>query len=468
MTFHQFLLALRARRGVFGLVLLVTLLAALATSLLMPKTYKATASLLVDAKDQQSIAANNTRQPLQATERIGYLQTQMDILTSKKVARQVLHDLSLPTSTTAGTTAPLTPQAEAAIDDKAVEDLQKKLKVETSQSNVIQVSFQGSDRDQAARMANAFTDAYLDTVLQLRTAPSREASAWFNDQIKMLRTNLDNAQNALIAYRKQHGITTDDGRGDTAQLGALSDQIARAQVQTLQSSNRAQRARARLPDEQESGTIQRLRADLAAGEAKLGELATQYGPNYPLYERQQAENTRLRAQLASENARVQQALEAAARESRQQEVDLRSSLATQRAKLFDLNDDRSEFVILRHNVESAMQAYDTAMQRFVVSQVESRANQSNVTLLSRAYPPGRALRPNTPLNMALALAIGLLLGLGAVVLLEMQDRRVRSVHDLDFDVPLLAELNTWRRGASSQPRLPMSGGPSTPALPNAA
>jgi len=42
--------------------------------------------------------------------------------------------------------------------------------------------------------------------------------------------------------------------------------------------------------------------------------------------------------------------------------------------------------------------------------------------------------------------VGLMLGVGLVLLLELADRRVRSLNDLDnaWDVPLLGELKPWK------------------------
>jgi capsular polysaccharide biosynthesis protein len=53
-----------------------------------------------------------------------------------------------------------------------------------------------------------------------------------------------------------------------------------------------------------------------------------------------------------------------------------------------------------------------------------------------------------PLNIALGYFVGTLLGLAAVFLLEILDRRVRSEPDLDaviigMDVPLLGSIQTW-------------------------
>src|SRR5262245_8901664 len=98
MTLRQILLALRARIGVFTTVLLVTIAAAAAVSLLLPRTYKATVSLLVDSKDEQTLgSAQQSFNFNVPQERQSYLQTQIDIMSSRKVAKKVIDDLQLTT-----------------------------------------------------------------------------------------------------------------------------------------------------------------------------------------------------------------------------------------------------------------------------------------------------------------------------------------------------------------------------------
>ena len=119
-------------------------------------------------------------------------------------------------------------------------------------------------------------------------------------------------------------------------------------------------------------------------------------------------------------------------------------MAAQRARLLELKENRNEFTVLRRNVESAERAYDTAMQRGVVSQVDSRASQTNVTVLNPAGVPSKPFQPRIALNIALSVVIGTMFGIAIVMLMEMFDRRVRLRSDLDLDVPLLAVLNTWQ------------------------
>jgi capsular polysaccharide biosynthesis protein len=85
-----------------------------------------------------------------------------------------------------------------------------------------------------------------------------------------------------------------------------------------------------------------------------------------------------------------------------------------------------------------------------------------VALLSSAAAPRRPHRPDLALNLALAGAIGSLIGLALVAMKEMTDRRVRSAFDLDAlldhargtRVPMLGRLGA----ASAAGRLPGPGG----------
>jgi succinoglycan biosynthesis transport protein ExoP len=108
--------------------------------------------------------------------------------------------------------------------------------------------------------------------------------------------------------------------------------------------------------------------------------------------------------------------------------------------------NRNELAVLTRNMETVQRTYDAAMQRSVVSQVESRASQTSVALLSPAIAPRKPSGPLIVLNIALSVVVGTMLGIGLVILTEMFDRRVRSPDDLsnEWNVPLLGVLNEWQ------------------------
>jgi polysaccharide biosynthesis transport protein len=433
-----------------------TVVAATAVSLLLPKSYKATVSLLVDARDEQSLS-NAMRPIILPQERLSYLQTQTDIIGSKKVALKTVQDLKLTEKPEALAILSDDPDSSAPIEDRLIENLLKRLKVVTTQSNVIHASFSSADPAFSALVANGFAKAYIDTMLELRVEPAREAAAWFDEQLKGLRANLEEAQAKLTSNQQRRQIVSADERFDVenTRLAALSDEVVRAQEKTYQWNSREQEARQfieqgaspdRLPDVLENPFIQKLKGDYLAGETRLREMATQYGENHPQYQRQVSENRSLREKLDAEMTKVVSGIESSAKQSRSREAALMQAMSSQRSRLLGLKETRNDLTVLTRNVESAERAYDTAMQRSVTSQVESRASQTNVTVLNPARAPTRPSSPKVLLNIALSMVIGVMLGIGAVMLLELSDRRVRSLSDLDNaeNVPLLGELKSWK------------------------
>jgi protein tyrosine kinase modulator len=426
MSLRQFLLALRARFRVFAVALIAVVLAAGVASYMMPKSYRATVSLLVDAKDEQSMGEAALRALGLPQEHLSYLQTQADILASPKVARRVVEQLKLAQNPAALTTLGVTADAGARVDDVLVDRLQHALKVETSQSNVISGTFTCGDPRLAATIANGFATAYVDTMLELRVAPNREAAAWFDEQLKGLRASLEEAQRRLRA-----------------------DQDAKQQ-------QLAQRHPERLPQVREDGFIQQLRADLLHGEEKLRELSTRYGVNHPTYQSQVSENLELRERLQSELRK--------AATSTGDSLDRPAVRAAARQQAENPGESGALEPVLQHNVDSAERAYDTALQRYISSQVDSRASQTNVSVLSPAAVPLQAYRPDIRLNLALALVTGLGLGCALVALLETLDPRVRSAEDLAraMQLPLLAVLSNDGKRTGLLPR---PAEPSMRALP---
>ena len=456
MNLFLFISALRARFGVFAFVLGVTVLAAAVASLLLPKTYRATASLLVDVKDEQSMS-NALQQFMPQRERMGHMQTQMDIITSEKVGRKVVRELKLADSPELRANFEDRGPKGVSIEDWLVESLLERLKVETSQSSVIHVTFSSRDPGFAAQAANAFAKAYIDTMLELRVEPTQQAAAWFNEQLKSLRANLENAQARLTDFHRKQGIVSADERLDVefTRLGELSTQVVKAQDQTFESKARWRLTRetldkgaspADLPEVHANPYIQRLKSDLMLAESKLQELATRYGANYPQYGAQVSEVQSLRERLDAEMRKVVEGIERSARLNRQREAEARGAMAAQHARLLGFKENRNELAVLSRDVENAQRTYETALQRFIVSQVEGRASQASATVLNPAVVPYKPFRPRIALNIALAMVIGTLLGAGAVFLLELFDRRVRVRSDLDsgLNIPLLVVLNAGR------------------------
>jgi len=442
MNFHQFLLALRGRIWLFLAILGATVVAAIGVTMLLPKTYEATVSILVDNRDEQVI--NNQTQPARA--QLGYMQTQVDILQSPRVARQVARDLKLDQS----------PQVRAAwqkagahgtVEDYIAQGLLTKLKVDVSQSSVVSVTYSASDAKFAAMVANAFAKAYVDTTLNLRVEPTRDAAVWFEGQLKDLRKQFEDAQAKLAAFQREKGILATDEHLDVEM--AKMNQLAAESLRATEATYGASTGGDATPEVIANPLVSTLKGQLLAAESKLHEMSTRLGPNHPDYIQQQAEVQALRERVSQETHRVIASVGGGYARNRARDAALKADLAAQRKRVEDMRDARNQSLVLQRDVDTAQKAYEAALARQYVNKVESGARQTNVTILDSAAEPTFPSRPKVPLNIALGFFVGTLLGLAAVFLLEILDRRVRSDPDLDavmlgMDLPMLGTLHTWQ------------------------
>jgi chain length determinant protein EpsF len=454
MNVHQFLLILLARKKIILGTLLVTVLLALGWSLIQQKTYKATASVLLNYKGVDPVSGLTMPGNLMP----GYMATQMDIITSKNVALRVVDSLRLASSPAVQAQWREASEGKGSVRDWLADLLLKKLEIMPSrESSVVEISFKGADPAFAAAVANAFADEYQKISVQLKTEPAKKASSYFNEQTKQLRDNLEAAQARLSKYQQEKGIVSLDNNRVDVELSRLSDlsaQLVAAQTQAMEASSRERMATGvGSPDVANNALVQSLRVSLASGEAKLAEAASRYGLNHPAYQSAQAEVSKMRAELNAALGSVSKSVGANAQVYRQREAELRAELAAQKTRVLELNRTRDELGVLLKDLDSAQRAFDAASNRFSQTRIEAQAEQSDISILNPAVPPTEPAGPRVLLNTLVSILLGTILGVGLALLLELINRPVRSTGDVKdmLGIPVLGTIE-WRM------KRPRSGG----------
>lgn len=444
MSFSQFLLILRARYPIILLTLLVTVATTVVVTMQMPKTYKATASLVVNYKGSDPL----TGMTLPAQLMPGYMATQVDIIQSHNVGLKVVDQLDLASSPAVQAQFNKDTKGQGDIKNWLADLLLNKLDVEPSkQSSVINISFDGTDPQFAAEVANAFALAYQQTNIQLKVDPSKKASTYLTEQVNTLREKLEQAQQKLSRYQHEKGFTSVDERLDveSARLNELSAQLVAAQAQSYEAKSRQQHAvsgAGASPDVMSNPLVQNLKAQLTGAESKLAELSEKLDKNHPQYQAALAEVEKIRNSLNNEIRNVSRGVSSSAQIFQQRESEIRAALAAQKEKVLALNRQRDEFNILQKEVESNQRTYDAAMLRLSQTKMESQVDQSDIAVLNPAVPPLAPDSPKPMLNTILSVFLGTLLGLGFAFLAEMLNRRVRSREDVRelLDLPVLGQL----------------------------
>ena len=432
MTFGQFLSILRARWLVALIVLATTVVTTLVISLLLPKQYKAFASVVVDFKPDPLSAAMYGGMPSPVV-----MATQVDIIQSERVAQRVVRNLKLNENPQVRQQWIDEAKGQGTIEGWLASVFQKQMDVVPSrESSVITIAYRAADPRFAAGLANAFAQAYIDTALELRVDPARQYSSFFDTRAKEAREALERAQTKVSSFQKDNGIIATDERLDVenARLNELSSQLTQVQAISAESGSRQTQAQGqqgdRLQEVLNNQIVGQLKADINRGEARLKELNTRFGDAHPQVIETKANLAELRIRLDAETTKVTGSVTMSNTINRQREAEIRGSLEAQRAKVLRLKAVRDEGSVLQRDVENAQRTYDAILQRLTQTSLESQANQSNVNVLTQAVPPIEPASPRVVLNTLLAILGGGLLAIGTALALELRDRRVRNMDDV--------------------------------------
>ena len=405
--------------------------AAIGYTMLAPKMYTATATLVIDIKPDPvtSMLYGGAASP-------AMMNTQVEVIRSDRVALRVVRNLKLTEVPPIRKLWEKVSKGDGTIEDWLVEFMLKNVDVQVARagSNVVNVAYRGTEPQFVATIANAFVQAYLETAVELRVDPAREYSGFFGKQVDEARAALESAQQKLSKFQQDQGIIVTDERYDVemARLNMLSQQLVSIQALSSESSSRQAQAAAnadRLSDVLNNPLLASLKSEVSKAEARVQELSSRYGNQHPQVVEAKATLQELRNRLATETRNVTGSVSVSANIDRAREGQVRASLEEQRAKVLRMKQVRDQGSVLQRDVENAQRSYDLLLNRYNQSNLESQNRQSNASMLARATPPGAPSSPKVAANMLIGLFFGLAVGLGVAFTLEQLDKRIRVPAD---------------------------------------
>jgi chain length determinant protein EpsF len=336
MDSRQLYLILRARWKFALFVFACVLFLAAALTLLMPRVYTATASVVVEVKVDPVANAAYPQQLLASD-----IATQVDIIGSQPVAERVVKNLKLDQ-------APdfkelwVKDGSRGQLTEWLADYLLKQLILTPSKaSNVILLSMNWRDAKTAAALANAFAQAYIETNIELKVNSAKQYTSLFDEQSRALRADLEVKQRRLADYQNSSGIVATDDKLDVenTRLAELSTQLVAIQTLRQESQSRQRQASGdteSLPEVLQSPVIANLKAELAKAEARRHEIGQTLGKNYPDYKDVESEVAGLRERIAQESARIAASLGNTAQVDVRRESDVKAALEAQKQRILGL------------------------------------------------------------------------------------------------------------------------------------
>ena len=455
MMLGRLMRVLGSRMWLILAILAVTLVTTAAGTLLTPKRYVATTSMLIDIPSKDPVMGGSVY--LQGSV-AALMAAQIELIGSERVVDRVMQDLRL-----ARDPAMLAQwnrlgggkgDPEGWIRQRLVLDL----KVEPGRdAPLLKLSFEALDPALAARVANGFAQAYIDATLGMKTQPARDYANLFETQTADARRRLADARERLSRFQRDSGITSGDETRDVenTRLQELSSQLV--QLEAAAAAARAREATMRggspeaMPEVVGSQVLAGIKTDIGRVRGRIEELSSRLGANHPQMIALQSELADLNQRYRTELARVGDSIAAEAAISAQRAARTRAALEAQKSSVLALRKQRDQLAALQREVDEAQKSVDLLSQRLTQTSIEANLGLSNVSVLSSAVAPRSPARPKPLLNMMVGGLLGLLLGAFAALTIEKVHSPVREADDLHraTGVPVLAVLT---RSDSLRPR----------------
>ena len=458
--------ALGFLRRQYALILFVTLLA-LATSIIYlrmtPPTYTGRVNVLFGAPkaqffQQQSIMADS---PIDSPQ----LETQLQILRSKSIATLVLNKLRLEEDPDlkapdrrfgkflkrarswfgAQTSDTEVRTADGPSDDiiGAFEDRLSANRV--GFSNVIEISYNSSDPERAAQIANAVAGAYITDQLSAKFEANRVATTWLQDRVRELGEQASAAERAVNSFKLQNNIVATDGRLiEDQQVAELNSRLVAARTETSNALARLDRFQALLSASDTDLSLDNPSFDAPVSEILGSPVITALRQQYLELARREADFSRrfghdhlavvslrarmrdIRTSILDEVRRFAETSKSDYEVAKQRQDEIEKQLSQAIAQSRTTNSASLTMRELQDRAKNYRSLYDNFLQRYMGSTQQESFPIADARIISPASIPQSKSKPKTGLILALGLLGGLGLGTALGLLRDVMDRVFRT------------------------------------------
>ena len=448
-------------------------------------TYKATTLVEIKAEAQKLVAF----QDIQVTQaEREFYQTQYDVLRSRNLAKRVIERLKLadepafkppPARGIARAVAWLgtlltrasphgAPADGTAGEQKLIDRFLDAVEVTPRRNSyLVEASFFSPSPTLAANVANALAEEYVALALDQRLDAVQKGRAFIEKQLGVTKAALEHSEEDLQAFARANQILTVDAKQNIEyrKLQDLNEGLTKAQHERMVKESLYNQVRnsdaATLSQITNNEVIARLTSELATHQAERARLVATFTPEYPDVRRLDAQIGALRDQIRAEQNALAAALGADFEAAQKQEALLLDALEGQKRVVNDLNQRAIDYKILKREVDTNRGIYQSLLQRLKEVEVTEGIKASNIQVIDVAEVPLRPAHPRPFLNLALALLVGSLGGVGIAFLQAHLDNAINTPEDVEryLRVPALGTLPELRaargngKAAAASPEL---------------
>jgi polysaccharide biosynthesis transport protein len=466
-----------------ALVTSLTVIVAIIYLAIVPSAYTAQADMIIDTKrvtwTQSELATENR------TVEDASVESEIETTKSDKVALNVVRQLHLTDDpefigASSGLRSRLfslfrlSPERNLSNEEitrRVLTRLKENLRVtRLGRSYIEQIAFTSLDRDKAARIANAFADAYIEDQLQAKFEATHRASAWLEQRIGELRQQASDAYKAVQDFKSQNGIIIGiDGKlASEVELDQLGVALAKARADTSQArakldriervlEQRTDKESLNIPDPVvtdalNNPVITRLRQQFLDDQSKESEWSARYGADHQAARNLRAEMAALQRAIWDEITRIAESYKSELQIAKSQE----ESIDRRMSEVFQKSGTTRQSQVRLRELETAANTYrgiyETFLSRFTQSVQQQSFPSTEARVVTPATPPNSRSSPKIGLTLALAIICGLGFGLMSAFGREQMNRQIHTRAQLEklLGTSCLAVLPAFAAKGSSK------------------
>lgn len=449
-------------RFVMLAIVVVAILLGAVSILITPRIFQARASVQIDQQVAKVLGTEDSSPLESGTEADRFLQTQIDVIVSRAMAKRVSDALGLAANDdflkrmNGGQVAPAGPASGSRLD-RVLDTLQKSLTVDLPRnSRVVGIVYKSRDPVLAAQIANSYSTNFIEQNIQRKFSTSAYSRKFLNEQLGLAKGRLEQSERALITYARsaqlidasasaarQTGVAEGPRSLITANLVDLNTAYAQSDANRLLTGQRWEQAQATalmsVPDILSNETIQRLTQKSSESLARLNELRNRLKPDHPTVIQATAELATIDSQIKILAKNILESIKSQYLTAERQHRAIAGKLAALKGATLTEQGRGVQYNILQREVDTNRQLYESLLQRFKQVSAEAGIATNNVAIVDTAEPPRKPTSPRPALNLALSVVAGIALALFYAFGREYLDDSIRDPQDVErkLGLPLL-------------------------------
>jgi capsular exopolysaccharide synthesis family protein len=304
-------------------------------------------------------------------------------------------------------------------------------------SRLLDVTFESTDPQLAARVVNAHIENFREKIFRSRYDAIAQASSWLTDQLDDMKVKVQKSEDARLEYERKNQIwELDDKQNITTQrLADLNKELTDAQSERMKKQALFEFAKSAdtdsVPEMRSDTVLQDLIKKRGDASTQYTEALSQYGPNFPKVQRLQLQMKEIDELIQNEKKAIVDQMGNDYNTARQREMLLMQALEQQKGEVNQMAERLVEYNILKREAEANKTLYDGMLTKLREANIAGTLKSSNITVVDPAMVPSTPSRPAKARNIALAFIVGLVGGIGLALLREYLDNTIKTPDDIE-------------------------------------